>query len=134
MIDAFAGELLLPIDAIARAQAAGPVTREMLISYAARYRTSWMLALRQAEQAQIIDAATRSAWSSPRPIRAEFMEALGWAPEPDLMAVRVPPGYAHAVIKAWRGNRITRARAVEMMYGQITDADLPEENDTELPP
>ncbi|MEU6023572.1 XRE family transcriptional regulator [Micromonospora sp. NPDC047134] len=134
VIDAFAAELLLPIDALASARAAGQLTREVLINYAARYRTSWVLALRQAEQAQIIDAATRSAWSSPRPTRAEFMEALGWAPQPDLAAVRVPPGYAHAVIEAWRGNRITRVRAIEMMYGQITDADLPEETDPELAP
>jgi hypothetical protein len=30
------------------------------------------------------------------------MEALGWAPQPDLASIRVPPSYAQAVIEAWR--------------------------------
>jgi hypothetical protein len=53
------------------------------------------------------------------------MEALGWAPQPDLEAVWVPPHYAHAVIAAWRKGAITATRAVELMHGQITAADLP---------
>lgn len=133
-IDTFAAELLLPVNALLAARNTGQVTRNQLIGYAARYRTSWVLTLRQAEQAELIDAATRRAWSVPRPTRAEFMEALGWVPQPDLAAVRVPPSYAHAVIKAWRANRITRARAVELMYGQIDDADLPDEDDLETAP
>ncbi|MEH1017879.1 XRE family transcriptional regulator [Micromonospora sp. CPCC 206060] len=134
VIDAFAAELLLPVDAMAGSFGDGRASRDRLIAYAARYRTSWVLALRQAEQAEVIDAATRRAWSFPRPTRAEFMEALGWAPQPDLASVRVSPGYAHAVIEAWRASRITRARVIELMYGQITDADLPEEDDLETAP
>ncbi|WP_326551532.1 helix-turn-helix domain-containing protein [Micromonospora sp. NBC_01813] len=134
VIDAFAAELLLPMAAVVRARDNGPVTRETLIDLAARYRTSWLLALRQAEQANIIDIGTRRAWSNPRPSHAEFMEALGWTPQPDLTTVRVPPSYAHAVIEAWRSHRITRARAVELMHGQITDADLPEDDDQEIAP
>ncbi|WFE27072.1 XRE family transcriptional regulator [Solwaraspora sp. WMMD791] len=134
VIDAFAAELLLPLNAMTGSPNDGRVSRDLLIAYAARYRTSWLLALRQAEQAGVIDAATRRAWSFPRPTRAEFMEALGWVPQPDLASVRVPPGYAHAVIEAWRASRITRSRAVELMYGQIADADLPDEDDLETAP
>ncbi|WBB72463.1 XRE family transcriptional regulator [Micromonospora sp. WMMD1128] len=134
VIDAFAAELLLPVDAMTGVVNGGRASREWLISYAARYRTSWVLALRQAERAGVIDAPTRQAWSFPRPTRAEFMEALGWAPQPDLASVRVPPGYAQAVIEAWRASRITRARAIELMYGELTDADLPEEDDLETAP
>ncbi|MEQ4300857.1 XRE family transcriptional regulator [Plantactinospora sp. B6F1] len=134
VIDAFAAELLLPASVMAREQGAGNAIRARVIKNAALYRTSWVLALRQAEQAGVIDAATRRALSAPRPTRAEFMEALGWAPQPDLAAVRVPPSYAQAVIEAWRASRISRTRAVELMYGQITDADLPEEYDPEPAP
>ncbi|WFE38752.1 XRE family transcriptional regulator [Micromonospora sp. WMMD998] len=134
VIDAFAAELLLPVDAMTGVLSGGRASRERLISYAARYRTSWVLALRQAERAGVIDAATRQAWSFPRPTRAEFMEALGWAPQPDLASVRVSPGYAQAVIEAWRASRITRARALELMYGELADADLPEEDDLETAP
>jgi hypothetical protein len=110
------------------------VTRKSLITLAARYRTSWVLALRQAQQAEIIDGRTRRAWSNPRPTRAEFMEALGWAPQPDLTTARVPPSYAQAVVEAWRSHSVTRSRAVELMHGQIADVDLPEDDDQELAP
>jgi hypothetical protein len=62
------------------------------------------------------------------------MEALGWAPQPDLESVRVPPGYAHAVIQALRRGAITASRAVELMHGQLSLADLPAEGDTDAAP
>ncbi len=52
------------------------------------------------------------------------MEAVGWTPQPDLQAVLVPPGYAHAVLQAWKKNRMTTSRAVELMRGQIEEPDL----------
>ena len=134
VIDAFAAELLLPVQAIAAAGAPGTVSRDQIVSYAARYRTSWLLALRQAEQAGTIDAETRRSWSQVRPTHVEFMEALGWAPQPDLVSVRVPPAYAQAVMDAWRNRRITRARALELMHGHIADEDLPQEDDLEIAP
>ena len=134
VIDAFAAELLLPVGAFVGTTDRQHATRDQLIALAARYRTSWVLTLRQAEQAEVVDAATRRAWSDPRPTRAEFMEALGWAPQPDLAGVRVPPSYARAVMEAWRANQITRARAIELMHGQITDEDLPQEDDLEMAP
>ncbi|MBQ0896456.1 ImmA/IrrE family metallo-endopeptidase, partial [Micromonospora sp. U56] len=133
-IDAFAAELLLPVQAVAAGCGAGPVTRDRLVEFAARYRTSWLLALRQAERAGVIDGSTRRCWSEPRPTRAEFMEASGWTPQPDLDSVRVPPMYAHAVMEAWRANRITRSRALQLMHGQIVDADLPVNDDLEMEP
>ncbi|MFF3855047.1 helix-turn-helix domain-containing protein [Micromonospora sp. NPDC002575] len=133
-IDAFAAELLLPVQVLAAARNADRMTRDQLVGYAARYRTSWLLALRQAEQAKAIDASTRRLWSQNRPTRAEFMEALGWVPQPDLASVRVPPTYAHAVMGALRTGRITRTRAVELMHGQITEPDLPDDDDLEIEP
>lgn len=62
------------------------------------------------------------------------MEALGWTPQPDLDSVRVPPTYAQAVMEAWRVNGITPARALELMHGQIVDADLPVNDDLEMEP
>lgn len=134
VIDAFAAELLLPVQAIAAAGARGTVSRDHIVSYAARYRTSWLLALRQAEQAGIIDPETRMAWSQVRPTHVEFMEALGWAPQPDLASVRVSPAYAKAVMEALRSRRITRARALELMHGHIAEADLPQDDDLEIAP
>ncbi|GAB3811429.1 helix-turn-helix domain-containing protein [Micromonospora zhanjiangensis] len=132
LINAFAAELLLPGEAFAASDHAP--TRENLIRLAAEYRTSWSLALRQAEQAGWVDPATRRAWNQATPTRAEFMDAVGWAPQPDLDAVRVPPGYSHAVMQAWRRDLLTGRRAVELMHGQIGPDDLPARDEVDLTP
>jgi transcriptional regulator with XRE-family HTH domain/Zn-dependent peptidase ImmA (M78 family) len=134
-IDAFAAELLLPTQVlVAEGNAAGGVSRDQLVHLAARYRTSWSLALRQAEHAGVLEAYARRRWSQSSPTRAEFLEALGWAPQPDLESVRVPPDYAHAVMEAWRKALVTSARAVELMHGQISGADLPTHDEPDVEP
>lgn len=123
-VDAFAAELLLPLDALRRA---GPFPstesiRTALVRLAAIYRASWSLVLRQAELAKIIDR--RQAFMSHVPTRAELMDAAGWAPEPDLEALRVSPSVAAAAMEAWRRGLITPARAAEITRGQISADDL----------
>jgi len=126
LLDAFAAELLLPSQVLTEERgAAEAISRDQLIGLAARYRISWSLALRQAAHAGVLSAQARRDWGRSAPTRSEFMEAVGWAPQPDLEAVRVPPRYAHAVMEAWRRGLLTAARAVELMHGQITAADLP---------
>jgi transcriptional regulator with XRE-family HTH domain len=135
IIDAFAAELLLPVQVLAAEnRASGNITRDRLVWCVAHYRTSWSLALRQASRAGVVDPQTRRAWTQITPTRGEFMEAVGWAPQPDLELVRVPPRYAHAVIEAWKRNLVTGARAVELMHGQISHADLPPRDETDVEP
>ena len=134
VINAFAAELLLPLAAFGAPGAAGAAIRDDLIRIAGHYRTSWSLALRQAELAGWIDAATRRRWQQLTPTRAEFMEAVGWSPAPDLDAMRVPPGYSHAVMEAWRQDLISDSRAVELLHGSISIEDLPPRDDGDLVP
>jgi transcriptional regulator with XRE-family HTH domain len=136
IIDAFAAELLLPAGVLAGDSGGenGGISRDHLIGHAAHYRTSWSLALRQAERAGVLDAQTRREWSQVTPTRGEFMEAVGWAPQPDLEQVRVPPSYAHAVMEAWRHSLVTGARAVELMHGQIGRTDLPPRDEVDVEP
>jgi Zn-dependent peptidase ImmA (M78 family) len=135
VIDAFAAELLLPTQVLsAESGTSGGIPRDRLVHLAARYRTSWSLALRQAEQAGVLEPQPRRKWSQSSPTRAEFLEAIGWAPQPDLESVRVPPGYAHAVMEAWRTSLITTARAVELMHGQISATDLPSRDHADVEP
>ncbi|NUT52222.1 MAG: ImmA/IrrE family metallo-endopeptidase [Saccharothrix sp.] len=131
VIDAYAAELLLPSQVVADAVVADGV-RRMLITLAARYRTSWSLAVGQASYVGVVDQASAAGLSPARPTRAELLDAVGWAPQPDLDAVRVPPGYAHAVMGAWRSGAVTAARAVELMHGQITREDLPHREEADL--
>ena len=97
-------------------------TRTALVRLAAVYRTSWSLVLRQAEHAKVINQ--RHVFASRVPTRAELMDAVGWAPEPDLEQLRVSPSVAAAVMKAWRQGLITPARAEELTRGQISAHDL----------
>ncbi|MPY83319.1 MAG: ImmA/IrrE family metallo-endopeptidase [Actinophytocola sp.] len=135
VIDAFASELLLPGEVLVQ-RFPGEDTdhRTWLIGVAARYRTSWSMAVRQAESAGLLDVPTARRLRAANPTRAEFMEALGWTPQMDLESVTVPPGYAHAVMRAWSNDLITSERAVELMHGQITMDDLPARDDSGLAP
>jgi transcriptional regulator with XRE-family HTH domain/Zn-dependent peptidase ImmA (M78 family) len=133
VIDAFAAEVLLPVAVFsADARSTTPITRDRLLHIAAHYRTSWSLTLRQAEAAGVQPIARR--WVQASPTRAEFLEALGWTPQPDLEAVRVPPTYAQAVMRACRAALITRRRAVELMHGELEESDLPADLEGDLAP
>lgn len=132
VIDAFAAELLLPSQALASAprDPAG-LSRGGLVELAARYRVSWSLALRQAAHARVLDPDQQRSLASNAPTRSEFLDALGWAPQPDLASIRVPPGYAHAVMEALQRNAITPSRAVELMRGQVSPSDLPADDEAD---
>jgi transcriptional regulator with XRE-family HTH domain len=132
-VDAFAAELLLPTDVVAK-EAVDGNPRDALTRLAASYRTSWSLAVRQACRAGIIESSQAAKWRSVVPTRAELREALGWAPQADLETVQVPPSYAHAVMQAWKEDFVTSQRAVELMHGQIRIDDLPPKSDLDLEP
>ena len=133
VIDTFAAELLLPITVFDQdVEARNPITRDRLLYLAAHYRTSWSLALRQAEAAGIRTIPAR--WTQSNPTRAEFLEAVGWTPQPDLAAVRVPPAFARAVMRAYRQGFVTGRRAVELMHGQIQESDLPTDMEGDIAP
>ncbi|MFG1705572.1 helix-turn-helix domain-containing protein [Nonomuraea sp. M3C6] len=135
IVDAFAVELLLPIRAIQAIDGVdAALRREDLVVLAARYRTSWSLTIRQAVEAGVVDKDTAREMRQRNPTRAELMEAVGWAPQPDLEHVRVPPSYAHAVVEAFKKALVTTSRAVELMRGQLVAADLPVRDEAELEP
>jgi transcriptional regulator with XRE-family HTH domain len=135
LIDVFAAELLLPSQVLDEERSASEgISRDQLVGLAARYRTSWSLAVRQATHAGVLSAQARRDWGRSTPTRSEFMEALGWAPQPDLEAIRVPPRYAHAVMEAWRSGALTATRVVELMHGQVSAADLPAGTEADVEP
>lgn len=117
---AFAAELLLPTATVA-ASLAGSPERAQLIKLAATYRTSWSVAIRQAAA---IDQDLARRWRGAHPTKAELLEAVGRAPQPGLSSTFVPPNYARAVMRLWRDDLITSSRAVELLRGQISLAEL----------
>lgn len=126
MIDAFAAELLLPVEAIQQAKSNEASSRSVLVQLAAKYRTSWSLTLRQARRAEAITPQEEKSLRVCQPTYAEFRDSVGWTPQPDLDSIRVPPGFAHSVMEAYRLGHITSNRALELMHGQLkSDTDLP---------
>lgn len=130
LINAFAAEVLLPADVVAKrcTTLEGAALRAALIGLSATFRTSWSLTLRQAIRAEAVDQRHYEKLAAAVPTHADIKGAIGWTPQPDLESIRVPPGYAQAVMAALRVGRITPIRAVELMHGQITLEDLGGEN------
>ena len=60
------------------------------------------------------------------------MLALGERWVPELEPPSVPPGYAQAVINAYRARRLTRVRTVELLYGTVAESELPAIEETTL--
>ncbi|MBW8484274.1 helix-turn-helix domain-containing protein [Actinomadura parmotrematis] len=132
VINSFAAELLLPMSAVEQAATEGECSRRDLIRLAAVYRTSWTLAVHQAVKAGVGDG--RKLRHQDRPTKAELMEAVRFAPQPDLESIRVPPLYAQAVLQAWRGSLISSARAIEMLRGELDASDLPDREELDTAP
>lgn len=128
LIDTFAAELLAPVDALRGSWPTGGedgVLREHAVQQSASFRVSWSLLLRQLERAELIDSSLQARWRNTPPTRAEFLDAAGWEPRPDLDLGQVPPKFAHAVLTAWRRSLVSASRAVELLRGQVSVEDLP---------
>ncbi|MDP9796005.1 transcriptional regulator with XRE-family HTH domain [Catenuloplanes nepalensis] len=132
IIDGYAAELLLPADVI-RAEGRD-LTRTALVRLAGSYRVSWTLAVRQAVRAGTLAQADAARWQPQTPTRAELLDATGWAPQPDLEWLRVPPGVAHAALQARAQSLITTDRALELLRGQLERDDLPPLDDEDEAP
>jgi transcriptional regulator with XRE-family HTH domain len=126
LVEAYAAEFLMPTAAIEprRETATAEETRRTLIRHAAHYRVSWTLMLGQALRAGAIDEQSRSVLALHTPTRVEFMEAVGFTPQPDFAAIRVPPGVARAASQAVDQGAITPARAAELTRGQFAASDF----------
>lgn len=129
LVDVFAAELLLPSAVVAKARG-----REGLVELAARYRASWSMAVRQAQFVGVVDHDEARQLKLRKPTKAELMDAVGWAPQPDLDAIRVPRSYATAVMEALKRDMLTPSRAVELLHGQVVESDLPVVSDDEVAP
>ena len=78
LFDAFAAELLLPSQVLTEVRgAAEAISRDQLIGLAARFRTSWSLALRQAAHAGVLNAQARRDWGRSAPLEASSWRLWG---------------------------------------------------------
>lgn len=129
VVDAFAAEFLLPRMKARQAMVRRnqQEVRQNLIRLSATYRVSWSLTIRQAMSEANGGSGFWQEMKDRAPTVAEFRNALGWRPQPDLSSIRVPPAYASAVMRALNDDLISTTRAVEMMRGQVTPDEFSED-------
>jgi transcriptional regulator with XRE-family HTH domain/Zn-dependent peptidase ImmA (M78 family) len=126
VVDAFAGEFLLPEVAVRAEWSSGPAeSRLRLIRLAGRYRLSWSATVLAAARFGVVSDGQARSLRSDTPTRGDFQEVLGTEPAPDLLPGESGPAWRSAVLAAWRSGTITAARTVELLHGQLTAEELP---------
>lgn len=125
VVQAFAAELLVPQDVVAarlRDIEAG-AEHASLLSIAAEYRVSWSLVVTAAAAASPTPLAVTKLRSLV-PVDADFLRVVGALPVADLPLGDTGPAYRRAVLQAMDANKVTAARASELLYELGEQIDL----------
>lgn len=127
-IDRFASEFLLPAadvrDAWRRVEE-GASPRSVLLDIAASYRMSWGAVVNTARLLGLLDPAEYHRQKSDTPQLGEFVAAHGHGPEPDLVPGTTGAHWRKAALAAYLQGSVTAPRAVDLLYGTLTEEELP---------
>lgn len=128
LINAFAVHLLLPRREVTETWAAlGDLDpRLAAISVSFTFRASWTATCNQLRTLGLLVDGDRSRFVAARPTAADAV-ALGerWVAELDSPAV--PPEYGRRVMAGYENGKLSAARTVELLWGTVAPADLPEQ-------
>ncbi|WP_328468314.1 helix-turn-helix domain-containing protein [Streptomyces sp. NBC_00448] len=137
LIDRFAEEFLLPGDDMRSAWAetdGGRSPRAVLLDLAARYRVSWSAVVNRARRLDFIDVTDARRYKADIPQRGDFLAAHGSQPVPDLEIGTTGRQWRKATLQAWFAGAVTAPRVVELLYGAISEDELPSRDvEDELP-
>ena len=97
------------------------------IRVAVRFSVSWTAACNQLKNLGLIDSRVRERLLADDLRRGELFE-FGARFAVELDPPSIPPGYARAVVSAYRQGQLTAARTVELLHGSVGEADLPEQD------
>ncbi|MBM7788348.1 helix-turn-helix domain-containing protein [Tenggerimyces flavus] len=126
LLDRFARSVLLP-DAGVRASWAQhePRTlREMAVLLASRFRVDMATLARRLNELGLIDRDDVALVRGTTTTRADIVEFGLYVPS-DLEGTSLPVPYQKAVLRAFRDERISRERALELLHNTFAEADLP---------
>lgn len=131
LINAFAVHLLLPRGEVQEAWRSFEDSRLAAVAVGVRFRVSWTPVTSHLKNLGLIDEARRAALAADPPTAADFIE-LGehWVSELDAPAI--PPEFGRRVLSAYRGGRLTAARAAELLWGTVREEELPERREVPL--
>lgn len=128
LIDRFAEEFLLPADDVRALSGEGDDARTLrasLLSLAARYRVSWGAVVTRARRLGLITPEEARRQKADTPVRGDFLAVHGSEPVPDLELGTTGAQWRRAALTAWSRGAVTAPRAVELLYGALTEDDLP---------
>jgi Zn-dependent peptidase ImmA (M78 family)/transcriptional regulator with XRE-family HTH domain len=127
LINAFAINLLLPRDGVLAVwEEFTTEPRLAATALAVRFRVSWTAVCAQLRNLDLIDAGQREGLASSPLRKSDFVE-LGehWVAEMDPPSI--PSDYGRRVLGAYRRGKLTSARTVELLWGTVPEAELPEQ-------
>ena len=128
LVDAFAVHFLLPRKQVTQRfrelVATEPDLRLAALHLGAEYGVSWTALCGQLKNLELIKEPERRRLSTDVPTRAEFLER-GLQFRPERTVPVLPTKFAGAVIRAYRGRKISAGRAVQMLRGSLGQDELP---------
>jgi Zn-dependent peptidase ImmA (M78 family)/DNA-binding XRE family transcriptional regulator len=133
MFNAFAAYFLMPRSAVQSTwdEFSSRPSRFAAVAVAVRFRVSWSAACNQLRNLGLIDGRERERLFETDLKKGEMFE-LGERWVPELEPPAIPPGYARAVVSAYRVKHLTLARTAELLHGTVTEAELPAIEETSL--
>jgi transcriptional regulator with XRE-family HTH domain len=127
MISSFAIHLLAPRTGVVKlwGESAADSLRDRAIRMAGSFRLSWSAAIWHLLHLDLITELQRRELQQFTPVPGEFAKLRLTLDADELRAPSVSPGLLAAILSAYADRRITGPRAVELLRGQLGEADLP---------
>ncbi|MBB1051309.1 helix-turn-helix domain-containing protein [Dietzia sp. CW19] len=126
MVKSVAIHFLIPREGAAKLWSDYPTEspRRRAIRIAGKYRVSWTATVNQLKNVGLIEERERVALAREVPFAGDFVAVGVPLPADDLVAPRLSPQFAAAVVRGYEDAKLTRKRALQMLRGSISDAEL----------
>lgn len=134
LINAFAIHFLMPrcaLLALWRAIGGAEDARRAALTLGARFGVSWTAVGNQLTNLGLIDERQRRALLEQPPVKADYLE-LALRVVDDLPPPSLSPLFSAGVVRAFRGYKLSRERALEILRATFTVEDLPVAGDVPL--
>lgn len=130
LINAFVIHFLMPREAVLTRWQDWDGRREprlAAIALGSEFGVSWTAVLGHLCNLELIDARTRERLEHERPTKADYLEG-GISLREELTPPAVGPRFAQAVVRGFKRHKLSASRALELLQGTVTAADLPAED------
>lgn len=130
LIDAFVIHFLMPREAVLpqwTVLIAQGDARQAAIALGTQFGVSWTAVIGHLRNLALIEDGMRARLEADRPRRADYLEG-GMTVREELAPPAIPPRYAQAVVRAYKGHKVSAERALQLLRGTLGAADLPPED------